>query len=121
MASPFQFRLRTILALTAVTAVYCALIRHYGISLVLTVGWLILVGLAAMTVWSLVYHVAPEPTKYFTIFAVIATISLLLLPIWIARRREESRRIEIHHRLRDIGLDRAHTEEFHPPPSSGER
>jgi hypothetical protein len=100
----------TLFALLSVMTALCCLlgaIAGFGVWAVLGAALLVfaavpIVGFVAI-IWGAFYMLAPEATKYCTVFGLIFFVLLMPLPIALQQSREEARRLQCSRNLAQFG------------------
>src|SRR6266850_6392189 len=94
----FQFTLVHLHIAALLSCALAAAIHSFGIELVArAVAWLAGFGILTL-LWAMVYVLAPQATKYGTVFGFFGVMLLSLLSLYTLQSREDARRIRcIHH------------------------
>ena len=107
---PAQFSLRFVFVVVTICSVVCALFVRFGFAGIALAG----IALGAATLWAYLYNLAPEATKYFTVFAVIGLHLFSLLSVGLLRARDNSRGETSAHHLCQLGCQSQQQAELHP-------
>jgi hypothetical protein len=111
-----RFSLGTLMMGTAGCCVLLAIARLLDFALVATIA---VVGSAivALAIWVNLAALAPEATKYFTVFFVIGLAAVSIGLCWMAQSREQSRQIRSRHGLQRYGTKCMQYHDAHGPAS----